>query len=614
MDSLHKAGLNGVRKFLEVLEREKLRPLPSQGQARVPGKSFHLCKNRRSFSIRLKEKIRKLLSREKGAVYKDPGGKVRVCLVYPNTYSVGMSSLGFQTLYSLFNGERYCVCERAFLPDKEDVRELREKNLKLFSLESETPLLEFDIVAFSVSFEEDYMNIPAILEMSGIPAFSSLRRARNHPLVMAGGCAVSLNPEPVADFMDLFFIGEAEGRIAEILEYFSSVAGNKEKEEILEGLSRLAGIYVPSFYEFGYDGLRVASIRPISGAAFPVKRARADAGGFPLPRSAVITPDTEFSGTSLIEIERGCPRGCRFCAAGFMYLPPRWGKKEDVKKGVESGLALSARVGLVGAAVSEYPDLKEILRPFSSKGEITLSSLRVDNIDYEMLSLLKEGGLRTVTVAPEAGSERLRRVINKDFSDEEILDSARCMARCGFKRVKLYFMVGLPAEKDDDCVKIAELSLKIKAILKGARLILSVNPFVPKPFTPFQWHAFLDIKTVEKRCGIIREMLKKEGGIEIKTMPLTNAIIQAYLSRADRRAGNLILEASRKGWRGVLKKEISNISECVYRERGENEIFPWDTVDTGLKKTYLWKEYRRGLEGKTTPPCDVGRCFRCGVC
>ncbi|MBI5598210.1 MAG: radical SAM protein [Deltaproteobacteria bacterium] len=548
-----------------------------------------------------------------------------MCLVYPNTYFVGMSNLGLQTLYRLFNSETLCVCERAFLPDRSELEEYqpavldgRHSGSGLFSLESQTPLNGFDIIAFSVSFEEDYANIPKILALSGIPVFSDSRNS-GHPLVMAGGCAVTLNPEPLADIMDVFFIGEAEGTVEGFVESCSSLSGKGiKRKDALRELARLPGVYAPVFYDFRYDGPRVESIRPLEGVEFPVKRVRARDGDMELPQTVVITPDTEFSSTALIEIERGCPRGCRFCTAGFIYLPPRWADLSLAKEALSRGLGLAGRAGLVGAAVSEYPSLKELLRlGVERKKEITVSSLRVDMIDGELLALLRDTGYRTITIAPEAGAERLRRVVNKGFSDEEIFESARLIASAGFKRLKLYFMVGLPTETDEDCGAAAELAKKIRNIMKGGKVILSVNPFVPKPSTPFQWHPFADIGVIKRRYGIIKDALKREGGVEVKTLAPAGAFVQAYLSRSDRRTGRVIEEASRTGWRRALKKAAArdpSVNECVFRERGKDEIFPWDVAASGVKKTYLWNEYQRGLNALVTPPCDVGRCLRCGVC
>ena len=541
---------------------------------------------------------------------------MRVCIVYPNTYYIGMSNLGFQTVYRLFNSIEECVCERAFLPDKADMDEYASGNVKLASLESGSPLSEFDIVAFSVSFEEDFLNLPKLLEFSGIPVLSK-DRGSAYPMIMAGGCGVSLNPEPVADVMDFFFIGEAEPWVTEFVNVFS-LSLHEEREKILEKISGLPGVYVPSFYEVRYEGDRIDEVLPVAktNAPFPVKRVRVgDIDGEAVPISGIVTPDTEFSDTVLIEVERGCPRGCRFCTAGYIYLPPRFRDSGRVKEAVSSGLDLCGKVGLVGAAVSEYPGLKDLLKLSIEKGgKATVSSLRIDEMEPEMLELLKESGYRTITLAPEAGSDRLRKVINKDFSDKRIYEAVQYIYEAGFKRVKLYYMVGLPTETDPDVEAIADMVIRIRDMLKGGAVILSINPFVPKPVTPFGWHAFEKIETIEKRYGIINSRLKKEGGVTIKTLPAGEAFFQAYLARGDRRTVDTVLLASKIGWKRAIKKIRDVVESSVYRERDKQEILPWDIIDQGLKKEYLWKEYERALNGKTTPPCDVEHCTRCGIC
>jgi radical SAM superfamily enzyme YgiQ (UPF0313 family) len=554
---------------------------------------------------------------ERGTVYKDPGGKVNVCLVYPNTYYLGMSNLGFQTLYRLVNSLDWAVCERAFLPDKEDIKEFKRTDSLLFSLESQRPLSAFDILAFSVSFEQDYLNIPVILELSGIQPFSS-EREQIKPLVISGGCAVSLNPEPVAEFIDLFLIGEAEGVVERMLEVYRSIhKPGARKEGFLEGLASIEGVYVPALYEFGFEGPKVKSVTPLSGSPEKVKRVKAE--GFEVPQTCILTPETEFAGTHLVEIERGCGRACRFCAAGFLYLPPRLHTTEAVKKHVARGMETAGKVGLVGAAVSEYPGLKELLKT-GVDGEMTLSSLRLDTLDSEVLGLLKGCGYSTITIAPEAATERMRRVVNKDIKDTELMETIKLVAEAGFRKVKLYFMVGLPTETDSDAGAIGDLVASIKSALdragragRGSSVTLSINPFVPKPWTPFQWHPFESDEVIERRYAIIRNKIKKIPGIKIKTLSARVASMEAYLSRGDRRCARFIEKASKAGWKKALKSTVPP-GEALYRQRAKDEIFPWDVIDHGIDKDYLWGEYKRGLSARTTPACDVGLCTRCGVC
>ncbi|MBI5969792.1 MAG: radical SAM protein [Deltaproteobacteria bacterium] len=539
---------------------------------------------------------------------------MRVCLVYPNVYRLGMSNLGFQSAYHLFNSLDGCVCERAFLPEVVDIEEFLRTETPLFSHESFTPLKDFDVVAFSIPFEDDYVNVPKILGLAGIPV-NAAERGDGKPIVMAGGAAVSLNPEPLSGFMDLFLIGEGEGAIERLIEGYV-VADDKRltKDKTLSRLDAIESVYIPSLYEFKYDGVKITG--RVDKAKHKVTASKNfTLDGLPIPRSFITTPDAEFKGAFLAEIERGCGRGCRFCAAGFLYLPPRFRGLDEVKEIIKDGARITGKAGLVGAAISEYPELKELLAFGAGLCvEMTLSSLRADMLDAELAGLLKKTGYKTLTIAPEAGSRRLRQVINKNITDGQILEAARLAAEAGFNRIKLYFLVGLPTETDEDADAIVETVKNIKEIFKKGNIALSVNPFIPKPVTPFQWTALEDIETLEKRVSIIKKGLQKTLGIEVKAMALKEALFQAYLARADRRAGELICEASEKGVKQALKKYASFIAQSVHRQREKDELLPWDIIAHGVRKTYLWKEYNKGLEALETPPCEVGACFRCGVC
>ena len=556
-----------------------------------------------------------LLEKEEGTVRKDRGGRTTVCLVYPNTYSLGMTNLGFQMVYHLFNSLPDVVCERAFLPSKEELEEYSRTDTRLFSYESLTPLNDFDVIAFSIPFEEDYVNVPRILKLSGVEVMTGKRE--DGPLVAGGGVALSLNPEPVADFFDLFLVGEGEGSLSPFIELLEKARKDGlDRKGTLRLLDTLAWAYVPSLYEFEYDGARIKEIRRESGTKTKVTAAKNfDLSDYELPENFVRTPESEFRGTSLMELERGCPRGCRFCAAGFLYLPPRWRDIDKVNEAVEKGINATGKVGLVGTAVSEYPGIKEVIRRGAAlNGVMTLSSLRLDRLDAEFLGLLKEGGYKTITLAPEAGSERMRSVVNKGITDDEIMESIRLISEAGFRKLKLYFIVGFPSETDDDAAAIVELTKKIKGVMKSGEIALSVNPFIPKPFTPFQWCAFADAAVVERRLAIVKDGLKGEKGVAVKEMGAKEAFIQAYIARADRRAGKVIADAAESGWKRALRKADQLITASVYSAREKDEILPWDLIDHGVKKDYLWKEYQKGLAERLTPPCDVGACFRCGVC
>ncbi|MEK6599164.1 MAG: TIGR03960 family B12-binding radical SAM protein [Deltaproteobacteria bacterium] len=567
-------------------------------------------------SWQLKKKAKELLSKEQGTVYKEWGGKVSVCLVYPNSYFLGMSNLGFQAIYHLLNSLDYVVCERVFLPDDKDIAEFERTDTPLFSLESQRPLAEFDIIAFSISFEEDYLNILKIFDLAKIPFLSSARKSAQ-PLIMAGGVAVSLNPEPIADFFDIFAIGEGEEFVAEFIDTFKTAQLKaKTKDGLLEALVPVEGVYIPSFYKIVYQGNFIKEFTPVKGSPAKVKSRkikRLDA--FPAPSSHILTRETNFSNTYLIEVERGCGRGCRFCAAGFVYLPPRERELNGLKQGVLNGMGLTQKVGLVGAAVSEYSDLKALCGVvIDGNGELTLSSIRLDALNKETIKLLKQGGYKTITIAPEAGSKRLRDVINKSFSEKDIIEAIDIISASGIQKLKLYFMIGLSTETTEDIEAIIELVLKIKDALHGGLITVSINPFIPKPFTPFQWCAYEDVKSLKNKMGIIKDGLKNEKGIKINSLSPREGYIQAILSVGDRRIGKVLVDAHKKGWNNAIKSAAPGAEFYAERQKGFSEILPWDFIDNGIKKKYLWQEYQRALKGQTTPPCDVGRCMRCGVC
>ncbi|MFQ5427469.1 MAG: radical SAM protein [Thermodesulfobacteriota bacterium] len=544
----------------------------------------------------------------------DPGGRISVALVYPNEYSPAMSNLGFQTLYRLLNSMEGCLAERAFLPHREDFREYERSGSPLFTLESERPLHDFDIVAFSISFEDDYLNIPGILRLSRLSPLA-VERTSTQPLVIAGGIAPSLNPWPIADFMDLFIIGEAEGAVEDFFAVYSkAVETPATKETLLKTLDALDFTFIPSLYELEYGDDILRAIKPLKGAKTRVlAKKNMDLKGFIIPENFIRTPLAAFKKASLLEIERGCGRGCRFCAAGFVCLPERERDPEKVMEAVRRGAA-AGKVGLVGTAVSDYSNLNAVVEEGVKAGAaVTLSSMRLDVLDKEKLALLKRSGYRTVTLAPEAGSERMRVVINKGLTEEEILGAVRMVREAGFGRMKLYFLFGLPTERDEDAGAIVDLITKIQKISGGAGIAISLNPFIPKPFTPFQWSAFEAEEVLKRRLKIIKKGVSALKGVSLKTMPVNSAFFQAYLARGDIRAGELILEAGEVGVRRSLKKRQAFMERSVYRERTRDEVLPWDIVDFGVKKNYLWSEYERAKKGLFTGPCQPG-CVRCGVC
>jgi radical SAM family uncharacterized protein len=556
-------------------------------------------------SWKLIQKARDILEKERGTVRKPWGGKITICLLYPNAYHVGMSNLGFQTLYQILNREGDVVCERAFLPEPEDLGEYRNTQTPLFSLESQKALSTFDLLAFSISFENDFLNLLTLLELAHIPLESHLRHER-HPWVIAGGVAVFLNPEPISPFCDLFILGEAEEVIGEFLEVYRHTLSEKkerERDDFLRSLSGVEGVYVPESYRVTYaeDG-KLEAMDPEPGFPKQVKRrwvSKMDR--FPT-QSTLFTPDTEFKEMALVEVNRGCPRGCRFCAACFVYHPFR-NRSLSVLESISKEVLLKEhRVGLTGTAISDHPHLLPLCQSIlSQQGGISLSSLRVDAVTPPLIQCLREGEERTVAIAPEAGSERLRVMLRKGYTEEEILKSIDTLVQNGLSQIKCYFLIGLPSETDEDVKAILLLAKRIRHQIlstlkdqtKRWRLILSVNPFIPKPATPFQWAPMEEVAELKKRLSMIQRGVHGEKGMEMIFDLPKWAYLQALLSKGDRRVGKILMAAHRHqgNWSQALRETSVNPDFYVYRKRDLDELFPWDFIDHGIPKERLKEEY-----------------------
>ena len=561
-------------------------------------------------SWKLVQKAKEILRKERGTVYKPWGGKISICLIYPNSYHVGMSNLGFQTLYQYLNSEDDIICERTFLPDPEDHQEYHRTQTPLFSLESQKPLPDFDILAFSISFENDFLNLLTLLDLAHIPLESRLRENK-YPLVIAGGVAVFLNPEPISDFFDLFIFGEAEEVIKEFLEACRSIfseKGKMEKDAFLRKLAGIEGIYIPKFYRVDYaeDG-KIEAMIPAAGFPRRIKRRWIkEIDRFPT-RSVLLTPDTEFKEMALIEVNRGCPRGCRFCAACFVYHPFRNRSLPLLETLSKESLLRERRIGLAGTAVSDYPHLLPLCQNIlSQQGAISLASLRIDAIAPSLVQSLKEGGERTVAIAPEAGSERLRRVLKKAYTEEEILRAIHILVENGLFQIKCYFLIGLPSEIDEDVKAIVLLVKKIRHQILSSRrsqkerwsLVLSINPFIPKPATPFQWVPLEEVSELKRKLKMIQRGIQGEKGMKIVHDLPKWAYIQALLSRGDRRVGKILMAAHRYqgNWSQTLRETSINPHFYVYRRRDLDEIFPWDFIDHGIPKERLEEEYLEAMK------------------
>jgi radical SAM superfamily enzyme YgiQ (UPF0313 family) len=545
---------------------------------------------------------RDLLAQEQGAVIKEWGGRIPICLVFPNTYYVGMSNLGFQLLYRILNSIPEVVCERAFLPEAFTPGAYTQNNAPLVSLESARPLAEFQIVAFSVPFENDFPNLLSILQCVRIP-LRRKERDGSFPLIVAGGAAISLNPEPLALFVDLFFIGEGEEVVIDFLRVFQDVGNNKTT--LFNEACRLAGVYCPSLYEASYDEKgRLRKFQPRKNGAAPRRVKRHWLKDVATSGSAILTRHTEFKEMFLMELNRGCPRTCRFCVARTIYAPFRNRQMDKLLQEADRGLSQGKRIGLVGSALGDYPGFNDLCRYIVSKGgTVSVSSLRADTISEECVELLVASRQRTVTMAPETGTERLRAVVAKGLTDEKIFDAVERLARHGIRNLKLYFIIGLPTETSEDIEGIIALVKRIRHhMVKGGKRIgeitLSIAPFIPKAWTPFQWHPFADVKDLKKKLAALKKGAAKIPRCRVQHDLPKWGYVQTLFSMGDRRVAEILMRLleTHGDWTAALRNSPINPDFWVYREKKEDEVFPWDFLDHGMNKDDLWKEYQKALQ------------------
>jgi radical SAM superfamily enzyme YgiQ (UPF0313 family) len=560
-----------------------------------------------------RERALEILSKEVGYVRKPHGGRLRVALLFPNTYFVGMSNLGFQTVYKLFNAEDGIVCERAFLPPKTELAALLASGAPLLTLESQTPVRDFDIVAFSVSFEWDYTNVLTLLRLAGIPARAEARSPRD-PLVIVGGAVTFLNPEPLAPFVDVVAAGEGEVLVPALLR---ACKGASDREDLLRRLVAERGFYVPAFYDVQYnaDGtIRSFTPRPGADAPLPVKKAalKTTEATDP-PVTTIFTPETEFGSRFLVEVVRGCANLCRFCWAGYNYLPVRAFPKERILALAAQARQYSDRAGLVSIALCDHPDIEEILAALVRMGySISPASLRLDDLTPTIVELLRQSGERTITIAPETGSDRLRRVINKTITNDEILAAAETIFAGGMENLKLYFMIGLPTETDEDLVAIRDLTLQLRAIMRRharsrgrlGRIVGSVNPLVPKPGTAYQWLPMDSDAAIERKIRRMRSLMAGIDNVYFNIKSERHSFYQALLSLGDRRVAAAVEAAERNGgnWRAAVAEAGIDPSFYVFRDRSKDAVLPWDIIDGGMKTAFFRLEFDKALREEWTLP------------
>ena len=570
-------------------------------------------------SWKIKNYLQELRAQEEGALVFPPGLRHPVAFIYPNVYHLGMSNLGMHILYQMINARPDSACERFFLPERRLVEEHVKSKTPLLSVETGKPLADFAVIFVMLSFEMDYDNLLTVLDLGNIKLRAAERNERE-PLVIIGGPCATFNPEPLAAVADAFVIGEGENTVQRILDVIYSASSKAER---LELLAQVPGVYVPSFYEAQYDeDGSFAGLQPLEGSSAPATIKRQwvrNLDDYP-HTTAVMSSGTEFEDMYIVEVARGCGRHCRFCMAGYCFRKPRPRKLEHIIADIQRRPARTKKVGLMGAAVSDHPKMAELTAYLAEHGiQFSVASMRADMLTPQIAQALYASGQRTMTVAPEAGSEGMRAAINKGITEGHVERAISIAAEAGMRHIKLYYMIGLPGETDEDITETVDMILRMRAKMDAVgskgELIISVNGFVPKPFTPYQWAPLCNVRTLKKRFKMLSDGLKKEKRIKLITESLKETVIQSVLARGDRRLGELLLEAHASGQnlKSVLKQHSLDAEEMVEREIALDAPLPWQHLDMGVTMDYLRLELERSEQGKFTPMC-FDNCKRCGVC
>ncbi len=577
---------------------------------------------------------------ELGSVFKDTY-KTRFAFCFPDTYEIGMSHLGMKILYSALNNDKDIWCERCFAPADDFEQVLRENNIPLFALESRDSLACFDIIGFSLMYELCYTTVLNMLDLAGIP-FKSCERTEYSPLVVAGGpCAC--NPEPMADFIDLFMIGEGEEVILEVTRLYEKYKSCGDKKAFLIEASKIDGVYVPSLYDVEYksDGT-INSITPKYGAPLPVRRRIIkDLDTSHYPENFVLPFSEIVHDRAVEEIFRGCIRGCRFCQAGFIYRPVREKAPDTIIKQSETLCSNTGyeEMSLLSLSTSDYSEINDLLPKlvkFTDEKKLSLSlpSLRIDNFSDELLEEIKLMRKTGLTFAPEAGTQRLRDAINKNITEEDIFSACKRAFLGGYTNVKLYFMLGLPTETDEDIIGIAKLAEKIVDLFyslpnrprgKAPQITISVACFIPKPFTPFEFAAQNDEETLKRKQRLLLNSVTSKK-VKVNYHDSTTSLLEAVFAKGDRRLSSVIEYAFKHGakmdswsehfdiniWLNAFIKNNLDMDFYALRERSFDEVFPWDHIDIGVNKSFFVNEYNKALHNDTTPNCKE-KCSGCGA-